>query len=218
MSRGQSLHTWVILGYGLLAVAAYHLPWHTHSVAAFSNNAFDLAEMVSLHPAVRAESPALYTCLLLRLPLLLLALILLLAAERLKSERWRWLWRAVSMLFVLRLNPPTTFYPHGGGSDNDQQLGKLMIVGLAIAVIVIAGGRRLKRIYHLLVLTALMITLFAALTGFRRATDIMEGGLALELNTGGGFVLFISFTIGAALFTVIDWLLIFRHHQLMAAG
>ena len=59
--------------YGLIimllfaAFGAYHLPWTLHETAVFSNNVFDLAELMSLHPSVQAESPALYTSLLLRL-------------------------------------------------------------------------------------------------------------------------------------------------------
>ena len=43
----------------ITAFAAFHMAWTAHESAAFTLNAFDLAEQVSIHPAIRAESPPL---------------------------------------------------------------------------------------------------------------------------------------------------------------
>lgn len=209
----QGWRRWVILILIVLAVAAYHLPWHTHPAAAFSNNGFDLAEFVSLHPHIRAESPTLYTSLLLRLPLLLLALMIVLTAEGLVSERARWLWRGVAVLFVLRLNPPAIFYPYGGGSENDQQLGNMMIAGLIIVFAAIAAGRWFKRVYHPLMLVILGVMLPTARNGYQRATDLIRDGLLVEVKMGGGFVLFLGFSIAAALFVLFDGWQAYRNRQ-----
>ncbi len=208
-SNLQHKNLWGILLCSLFALIAYHMPWHVHDAAAFSNNAFDLAEGTSLHPTVRLESPALLTPLLLRLPLIALAGIIALTGNRLPDERWRWIWRGVAFLVVLRLNPPIGFYPFGGGSDNDQQLGILMFGGLFLVGIVILSSRWQQPLYHPLILIIAVATVAISITGYSRATDVMES-LALQLSTGAGIVLFIAFWIVIIGLTLADWALIRR--------
>ncbi len=188
----------------LLAMAAYHMPWQVHEAAVFSNNALDLAEGISLHPDVQAESPKLYTSMLLRLPLVFLAVLTILTAGRLSSEAWRWLWRGVAVLMVLRLNPPVEFYPWGGGSENDQQLGMMMVVGLAILGGLMLTGRWMVRVYHPLMLLLVAIMLLVAFGGYQRATDILDR-IMLETTMGGGFVLFIAAGIVMAGLVAWEW-------------
>ncbi len=203
--KENSRLTGLVLLYALLALAAYHLPWHTHPAAAFSNNAFDLAEGVSLHPDVRAETPALLTSLLLRLPLILIGLIVGLSAGRLGAGRWQWIWRAVAILVILRLNPPVDFYPFGGGSTNDRQLGYLMFGGLIAVSAIMIAARRLIKYYHLLVLVLSGTMLGVALAGFERATDIMRNRLELRVGTGGGIVIFVIISLVVGLAVIGDW-------------
>lgn len=202
-------YLWGILAATLLSLIAYHMPWHVHPAAAFSNNAFDLAEATSLHPTVRAESPILFTSLLLRLPLIALALIAVLAANQLADERWRWIWRGIAILIVLRLNPPIDFYPYGGGSENDQQLGKLMLGGLLLVGVAILTKRWQRPLYHPLILFIVVSTIIISINGYNRATDVMES-LALQLSTGAGIFLFVVLLIGSAILTLLDWPLIRR--------
>jgi hypothetical protein len=198
---------WGILAGVLLALVAYHMPWHVHPAAVFSNNAFDLAEAVSLHPTVRAESPTLLTTLLLRIPLIGLALIATLTANQLDDERWRWIWRGIAVLIVLRLNPPIDFYPFGGGSENDQQLGMLMFGGLFIVGIGILTSHWVRLVYHPLMIAIAIATIIVSINGYKRATDVMES-LALQLSIGAGIVLFISVLVVMLVLTLMDWPLI----------
>lgn len=199
-----------ILAFALVALAAYHIPWHTHRVAAFSNNAFDLAEMMSLHPQVQAESPRLYTSLLLRLPLIFLAAVVVLAAGHLQSRYWQWGWYGVAGLIVLRLNPPAVFYPYGGGSWNDQQLGNLMLVGLGVVGGMIVLNHWLKRWATPLMMVALGGMLYTALAGYQRATDIVQHQLGLKVEMGGGLILFIGASLAMGMTSLFEYRLGFR--------
>lgn len=185
---------WLVLWCALLGVIAYHMVWQTHKVAAFNSNAFDLAEWVSLHPTVRAESPALFTPLLLRLPLILLAGIMAAASSVLQAEKAKWLWRGVALLVVLRLNPPTDFYPWGGGSPNDQQLGRLTALGLVVVLVLIIGGRWLRFFWRPTALVLLIASLITALEGYNRAQKVLDS-IQIETGIGGGLVLHVVFLV-----------------------
>lgn len=201
-----------ILAFALVALAAYHIPWHTHRVAAFSNNAFDLAEMMSLHPQVQAESPRLYTSLLLRVPLLFLAVVVVLAAGQLRVRYWQWGWYGVAGLIVLRLNPPAVFYPYGGGSWNDQQLGNLMLVGLGVVGGLTVLNHWLKHWAMPLIIIALGGMLYTALAGYQRATDIVQQQLGLAVNLGGGVILFVGASLAIGIASLFEYRLRLRPH------
>lgn len=196
----NSTRTWIILLSLLFAFGAYHMPWTTHDVAAFSNNAFDLAEFMSLHPAVQNESPPLTTSFNLRVPIILLSLMIVLSASQLESEKMRWLWRGVGLLLVLRLNPPQEFYPFGGGSENDQQLGELMFIGLGTCIAVIVLSRVLRPAYPILMVTSLVLATVSANSGLDSSLGIIES-LALKVEVGGGFYLYLgALALGGVLF------------------
>ncbi len=185
---------WLVLWCALLGVTAYHMVWQTHKVAAFNSNAFDLAEWVSLHPTVRAENPALFTPMLLRLPLILLAGIMAVASSTLQAEKAKWVWHGVALLVVLRLNPPTDFYPWGGGSPNDQQLGRLTVLGLGVILMLIIGGRWLQYFWKPTTLILLIAGLITALEGYNRAQKVLDS-IQIETGIGGGLVLYIVFLL-----------------------
>ena len=63
---------WLVI-FWLLAFVAYHMAWTSHNTAAFTLNAFDLAEQIRVHPAIAAENPALRTVRFLRLPIPIIA-------------------------------------------------------------------------------------------------------------------------------------------------
>jgi hypothetical protein len=195
---------WLVLICALLAVAAYHMVWQTHKVAAFNSNAFDLAEWVSLHPTVRAESPVLFTSLLLRLPLIILPLVMVLATTALTSEKARWIWRGVAFLVVLRLNPPVDFYPWGDGSPNDQQLGYLTAAGLGAVLVFIIVGKWLKFLWQPLAAILLIASLIVSIEGYNRAQKVL-GSIQIETDLGGGLVLYAGFLIAAILGIVGAW-------------
>jgi hypothetical protein len=185
---------WLVLICALLAVAAYHMAWQTHKVAAFNSNAFDLAEWVSLHPTVRAESPTLFTSLLLRLPLIILPLVMVLATNALTSEKARWIWRGVAFLVVLRLNPPIDFYPWGDGSPNDQQLGYLTAAGLGTVLVFIIVGKWLKFLWQPAATILLIASLIVSIEGYNRAQKVLDS-IQIETGLGGGLVLYVLFLV-----------------------
>lgn len=203
--RPQNDLAWLVLWCALLGVIAYHMVWQTHKVAAFNSNAFDLAEWVSLHPTVRAESPALFTPLLLRLPLILLAGIMAVASSAIEAEKAKWLWRGVALMVVLRLNPPTDFYPWGGGSPNDQQLGRLTAFGLVAIWLLIIGGHWLRFFWKLTTLALLIAGLITALEGYNRAQKVLDS-IQIETGIGGGLVLYVAFLLIAGGAILVSWL------------
>ena len=180
----------------VLCLGAYHLPWTTHNVAAFTNNAFDLAEFMSLHPSVRAESPALYTSLLLRLPVLLIAGMIMLTAAQLNSEKAQWIWRALTFLVILRLNPPTIYYPFGGGSPNDQQLGNMMFGGLVFVGLLLVLTLVWRNRYALAGLNIVLavMTIVVSVVGYDRSMNVIDA-LQLDVGIGGGYVLLIALIV-----------------------
>lgn len=204
LSRQNNGLAWLVLWCALLGVMAYHMVWQTHMVAAFNSNAFDLAEWVSLHPTVRAESPALFTPMLLRLPLILLAGVIVMASSVLQAEKAKWIWRGVALLAVLRLNPPTDFYPWGGGSANDQQLGRLTAFGLAVVLAMIVGGRWLRYVWKPATIILLMAGLVTALEGYNRAQKVLDS-IQIETGLGGGLVLYVAFVLIAGGAILVSW-------------
>ncbi len=187
---------WGILLTSLVGVVAFHMPWHDHAVAAFRLNAFDLAEWGTLHPTIRLESPTLWSSLLLRWPLLGLGLSMAISANHLRDERWRWIWRGIAILVVLRLNPPIEFYKGpGSAGDNEQQLGYLTLVGLVSVLVLIGTQRWLNKFYWPILLVIWLSIGYGSWEGLRRITLVVES-LAVEVNYGGGFYLMMSLVVG----------------------
>lgn len=186
---------WLTLIALVAAFGAYHMPWITHEAAVFTNNAFDLAEFMSLHPSVQYESPALYTPLLLRMPIIIIALLITLSAGQLSSEKAQWLWRGFGLLVVLRLNPPAAYYSFSGASLNDQQLGNMMLAGLAGVVLLIAVNRIFTPIIYAIATTIVsIIGIYVAVAGQVNSFEILDL-LQLDVGTGGGFALFVLLMI-----------------------
>lgn len=198
----------------IAAFGAYHMPWVIHPVAAFTNNAFDLAEFMSLSPAVQAESPALYTSLVLRLPIILIAALLTLSGTQLQSEKAKWLTYALAVLLVLRLNPPTVYYPFGGGSFNDQQLGDMMFAGLASILVLIVVGRWLPPLFYAVSTVAgSLLTAAVAVTGYSRSLDVIAL-LEIEVDLGGGLVLFVGLVLTAGALAAWPLVSVVQHRSL----
>lgn len=228
--RYQSLLTWLILGAGLLTFVAYHMPWHIHPLAAFSNNGFDLAEWMSLHPSVRTtqiEATPFLTVWLLRVVLLPLAMIITIHAARLQDERWRWIWRGVALLIILRLNPPIDFYRGVGLALQDKtpttilvqgwiftpnvdpnglMLGNLMMSGMVMVVILTLGARWLKHLVWPLTLIACGYMLYAADRGYEGANEAIAS-FQLPIEIGGGYTLFRVFVVIIGGLATLEFLL-----------
>lgn len=192
----SSTLVWGMLIAAVMGVIAVHIPWHVHEVAAFTLNAFDLAEWVSLHPATRAENPPLLSSILLRLPLVLLGLSTALSANFLRDERLRWIWRLAALLVVLRLNPPIDFYRSPNGvSLNAQHLAYLTFAGIGLVLIIIAIGRRIRPFYFPLMAALWIVILAVSWEGLSRATRTIES-LQIDVGYGAGIYSLIGIAAG----------------------
>ncbi|MEW6580455.1 MAG: hypothetical protein AB1435_14855 [Chloroflexota bacterium] len=189
-----------------LALACYYAPWYTHSTAAFTLNAFDLAEWTSLHPAVRASSPALLTSFLLRAPQLALIVVLALHANRFSDARVRWLLRAAALLIALRFLPPREFFGSAANDPNFRQTMLLTVLGVG-GVVAAALARRLSQGWQgLLVMVALALGTGAGWWGLARAHTLLDN-FEIAVSVGVGAV---GYTAASALAAVMELSLLRR--------
>ncbi len=190
----------------LLAFAFYHLAWTVHETAFATQNGFDLAEQVSLHPAIRAESPALRTSGFLRLPIPMMALGLAFTALLCEDSRWKWFWRAMAFLIALRVNPPEAALRALGilrDNDNAFQLAYLTVLGVGLVLATLPLEKLFQRFLSpLLVGVVLLGTILPAL-GLNRAIQLWHE-LQLDVSLGGGSVLYL-FTL-----VIVGGLLVWR--------
>ncbi|NJO84308.1 MAG: hypothetical protein HC828_17015 [Blastochloris sp.] len=161
----------------VLLLVVYLLPWAALSEgsAAFSLNAYDLAEWASLHPAERASSPILLTSLLLRLPLACIGVALALTMPN------RMLAVIVGVIFFAALLPPLTFINQRDDPNYQQQF---MIAALVLVASVSAAVfmRRVRVLSVMGVLFAL-VALGAGAGGALRAADLLRGfGVAASVT------------------------------------
>jgi len=169
----------------LVALGFYYAPWFTHPTAAFTMNAFDLAEWSSLHPAVRSSSPPMLTSLLLRLPHVLLVAALALAANGLPDVRARWIVRGLALLLALRMVPPTDFFSGATDDGNYRQLALLTAAGLGLALGAIAAVRLAWRAQAALLIVGLVVAVVAGWMGLARAGVLLDN-FEIEVATGAG--------------------------------
>lgn len=193
--------TWIGLtgGIGLaLALACTYAPWYTHSTAAFTLNAFDLAEWTSLHPAVRASSPALLTSFLLRAPQLALIAVLALLANGPGDARARWLLRAAALLIALRFVPPREFFGSAASDPNFRQMMLLAVLGVGGVMAAILAEKLAPRWQGLLVAVALVLGIGAGWWGLARAHTLLDN-FEIAVSVGAGAVGYTAFSALVAL-------------------
>lgn len=177
----------------VLCVIGYLTAWVTHPAGGLTFHAFDLAEWASLHPLVRAESPALLTTLLLRLPLVAISILFALSAHRVR--RWRiWCW-AAACATVLGLLPPLDFVTQISNGNYQQQFGLALIAAAALALSLTG---RLKHAYPILSAAVTLIGLISGLVGFTRALDLLR---AFDVAVSPGVGIFVT-NIGLILFAL----------------
>ncbi|MCL4239179.1 MAG: hypothetical protein KJ047_13130 [Anaerolineae bacterium] len=195
-------HKWIgpmgVIGLAL-ALACIYAPWYTHSTAAFTLNAFDLAEWTSLHPAVRASSPALLTSFLLRAPQLTLVAALALLANGFGDARARWLLRAAALLIALRFLPPREFFGSAASDPNFRQMMLLtaLSMGSVLAAILVQGLA--PRWRGLLVATLLALGVGAGWWGLARAHTLLDN-FEIAVSVGVGAV---GYTASSALVALL---------------
>lgn len=108
-----SLAWGILIGLGVIA---YNLSWLTSTGAGLTFGAYDLAEWVSLHPAVRA-APLMAESAVLRLPIALLALVAAFRAQHMFS--WSGLFVVTTAVTLL---PPLDFLTQTNDLNYRQQL------------------------------------------------------------------------------------------------
>ncbi|MCC6613314.1 MAG: hypothetical protein IT320_07530 [Anaerolineae bacterium] len=192
---------------GLLAAYAL-LPWAVHTTTALTGNAYDLAEWMSIHPAVRAE-PLMLTPLLLRLPLVCVAWWVVLQSEAHVGAGYIPPVRRqvpplpriiIVVLIAIALLPPFEFLTSAPGDPNYQQqamLAALALIG-GLALVWLRGARA----HHeapLRVIQALipLVGAGAGVWGTIRALGYWDG-LSLTVGVGAGLIVFVILALIAA--------------------
>lgn len=162
-------------------------------------NGFDLAEWTSLHPAVRASSPALFTSFLLRMPQVMLACALALAANGLMDARMRWMVRVWAGLLALRMVPPTEFFTGTSGDPNYRQMALLTVMGLAAVGGALALYRAPRRWQTVTLVFILIIGIVAGWMGLSRSVELFDN-FQIDTKTGPGIIgLTVFSAVGAML-------------------
>lgn len=170
-----------------LALTCYYLPWYDHVTAAFTLHAYDLAEWASLHPAVRAETPALWTSFLLRLPQVTLVWAAALLANGGRDPRLRTVVRAAALLVTLRFVPPREFLGAAFADPNYRQMALLTAAGLA-GILLAMLARRLPERWQLLAAGSLvLIGVLAGWWGLARVQPLLDN-FQIEAQVGIGVV------------------------------
>ncbi len=154
----------------------YVLPWLVNPGASLSPNAYDLAEWASLHPLVHAQTPALLTSLLLRLPLACLALLIAFSTRR----------NLISALIVIviatALLPPELILPTS--DPNSQQMQLLAVITLVGGMIGVSGV--LPRLRAWIAVAVALIGAAAGAIGVMQSYDLMHGfNLPTQIGLGG---------------------------------
>jgi hypothetical protein len=176
---------WLIIAGLIVATACYELPWYVHDTAAFTTNAFDLAEWTSLHPAVRSSSPPMLTSFLLRFPQVMIVFALALAANGLHDPRSRWAWRAIAVIPALRFFPPSDFFSSASADPNYRQM--LLLFGLCVGSVLAAIllERAAVRWHSALLIAALVAGVIAGWWGLSRAGVLLDN-FQIDVTIGAG--------------------------------
>lgn len=190
MSRRTSIT--LILFAGALMLIGYSLPWLQGPGVSLSPNAYDLAEWSSLHPAARAESPALLTALLLRLPLACIALMLAFSAP--PDTPGRLMFGLGALLLAAALLPPLEFVRAPDDLNYRQQF-MLAVVALIGSLVGLSGV--LRRWGRVIAVLALVTGAAASAVGLARGYALFTE-LQIEVTIGtGGVLLTLLFVLTA---------------------
>jgi hypothetical protein len=178
---------WLVIASLIVATACYELPWYVHDTAAFTTNAFDLAEWTSLHPAVRSSSPPLLASFLLRFPQVMLVFAVALAANGLHDPRSRWIWRAAALIPALRFFPPSDFFTGASADPNYRQM--LLLFGLCAGSVMVAIllERAAVRWQSALLIAALAVGVIGGWWGLSRAGVLLDN-FEIDVRIGAGVI------------------------------
>lgn len=171
----------------------YLLPFAVGRGAALTFNAYDLAEWLTLTPAANAETPPLFSALLLRLPLWGISVYAAACAgTAIAGGIRRWLFGMVWLAFVIALLPPLEFANDLGSGNYRQQ------AGLAIAAVCIGALSLMPRIGRISGVIAAGVVTVGAVWGAARGVELISA-YRISLAWGAGAFVCAVFGIAGAL-------------------
>lgn len=175
----------IILVLIILAVGIYFLPWVIiRNAASLSMGAYELAEWVSLHPAVRHAVFVPGATLLLRLPLACLTVMATILIARLTKQT------IIHGLFIvtsaLALLPPLEFFTSARGDMNYMQ--QFMIATSTVVMAAICIHKPLFTRTKVLVIFLAVIAAITGLVGLKLTYDLISA-LNLPSQMGHGAIL-----------------------------
>lgn len=182
-------HKSLLLGLLLLALLGIALPWAATSSAALQPNAYDLAEWLTLLPAIRNNTPLMLPVLLIRTALLFVGILLLLLRSTLPQRTGQLIvWGCVFGIFVA-LIPSIDFF-RGQYTDPNyaQQFYLWFAFTIAVTAIVALGNHRWL---HNQILWGLMAIggSIAALSGYVWGMQVL-GLYEVGFRVGVGIVIY----------------------------
>jgi hypothetical protein len=205
----RTQHPLSLIVLALLLLVAYVLPWQVvPTIGGLTNGAYDLAEWISIHPAVRGE-PFLLTALLLRLPLVMITWWVGASEVRknagaafmpsVHARPINFIGRAILItLIAIALLPPLEFLTSARSDPNYQQQFALaclaFVGGMAGMMLVTRNGR----IIAVIGMVALIIGAAAGAWGLMRALGL-TAAFGLDAQVGAGAILFTLITAFIAL-------------------
>lgn len=189
---------WLALTSIALMFLACILPSVITPSAGTSLSVYDLAEWASLHPAVHADSPTLFTALLIRMSIAWAVLALAVAELPV-------VFRLLAVcLTAFALLPPFEFLADTGNANYRQ----LLLIA-AITLMAGTGIMFLSRRYHLNRLLMLIIGLLcigSSVIGTLRMVELLRG-FSLPVVLGSGFFFYLVGSIGVVASSVLPTLL-----------
>jgi len=193
----------------IVALVAYYLPWIYHPAAGLTFNAYDLAEWVSLHPAVRGASVPLVAPFLLRVVLGGLALLFCLRALRSDRTWVRLAYAGLAVLLAITLLPPFDFF-RGAWDDPNYRQQFALAIGTLIGLVALAAINRRGKIasngttsdkypyreVRPLEIVISLLTAICAVVGEIMALNVIRS-LQIDVAVGGGIIVLIICLIAA---------------------
>ncbi|HVU11294.1 MAG TPA: hypothetical protein VHD90_08450 [Phototrophicaceae bacterium] len=188
--RRSSIYIYIAVA---LMLVLYVFPWLVNPSASLSPNAYDLAEWASLHPLVHAQTPALLTPLLLRLPLACLALLIAFS-----TQRRNLISALIVIVLAVALLPPELILPTS--DPNSQQMQLLAAITLVGGLIGVSGI--LPRLRAWIAVAVALIGAAAGALGVAQSYALMRGfNLPMQIGMGG-VALTIAFVLVAGTLAV----------------
>lgn len=186
-----------------LYLIMYSLPWISNPGRSLSLGAYDLAEWSSLHPTVKATTPPLLTCFLIRFPLVGLAWIVGFHSKDLitKPMLLPLVHTITVVLIAISLLPPLEFFTIASGDPNYQQQFVLAIAASIGGVIGLSG---LLKALQPIILPAIILTIvLTSVLGLSQSLRLMlDFQLPSKVGIGGAGL--ISLCVIFSLFQVFS--------------